>query len=1418
MFKKLFFGLLIIAVLAIGAVSAYVSTIDWNQHKNKIAQQLQNISGKRIVFEGDISLALFPTPYLTAKNVKIYNTSGENSLQPLAIIRELVTDLSLLPLLKGNFVINNMSLLNPNILVEVLPDGKLNWYSQMSDEQRNTLEGIDIAFNSVMLKDASVQIINSGLKIDVTLQNLNAEISAQSLNGPYRIDGNFVKDNNPAGFALTLGTLSESFATSLNLVLTHPTTDSYARFDGSVLTSANEVKGNFIVESKNPSKFINELTNQTILPQEFNYPLVFSVELLTNSQQIDLSSFIIKYGEDMAGAGNVLIPLMPKPGEEKRTIEVGFEMTDLDLMPVMGMIKEQLKKYDTQKMPFEPYFDFDVIADLTAVKATYNNQIIRNFKFSADLVDDVLNVKNLSGLFPGDTEITVNGDVFENDKTLSYDFKVQSLSQDFLKFLNWVGIRPSVYAQSTYRSAQTKFGISGNLHQIKISPLSFSVDKTTAAGVIGIIREGKPRFFIALQSDSVNFDNYLPQLSEEEQKLPLNEKIKTILNKLAFLNKYDLHLEATLGLGIYNKTPFEKLNAYLDSENGVVTVQDFSIEDVASSNLKLSGKVSALGVSPEFTNVKYDYKTTDFKNFIGKFQLPIPNLPLLKNAKRLNAKGIFTGNLHEAAIKAVTSIDQFNSVYSGKLSRRDNLVNFKGMLEFKTPDFTSFVNSLGFDYRPQNMAANIFTYKTLVEGTSKAWKANDINAFIGSNNFKGNISFVRAERPQLDMNITANKFEFDRFIYNPSAAESMIIPQRQADATFLEKPAFSKTEVNYDFFKTFDLNGAFRSSAFSYGAEYFENAVAEVSINQGVMNVKKFSAQKEKGNIDGQFELNMNNNPEIKGQINLSNMDVVSLGGKKYAFATGVLKASAELAGPASSVMDFVTACNGKVSFDIDNTVFKGWNLEAIEDDLQRRTRSDGLFEILRDNLQKGQTRFELIGTEIVFNNGVYTLNNGLMASGPVTINFSGTGNLKNWDTNTNFNLVFEALRDKVVPIDFKWTGSLANPNLIVDSSALKNKYDNYWERIAKEKADAEKARVKALNDRMAQTKSVHARLSTLTAGEILPKLEKYMPLSSNAEVKSVYDSNSLLAIEINEQLKAMNEKMAGDYTDEDIDEMNALLTSFEPQLNEILKRINDNYVFDNKIRAKNAVEQIVNIYNNSKSKAVNYQKTLDAYVLRLLQLGSLVVLDRDPRAADYKNEIETSMRHIEDLNSKADSAHNIVSASKNISELELQNKILQELHDKTSQELEKLNTSLENLFEYAKTLVRTEEKARFGITEDQPAPSIIVIEDEAAEKMPVEVPSMEKPLLKTTETDVKPESPVARADEADGEPKNEIIVPNDIVSYQSKIIPSGKITRSGKVLESYEPKKNTIPESAPLLRPVTEKNVVSSGVIKKKK
>ena len=71
------------------------------------------------------------------------------------------------------------------------------------------------------------------------------------------------------------------------------------------------------------------------------------------------------------------------------------------------------------------------------------------------------------------------------------------LSQDFLKFLDHIKLKPDTYAQSTYRNASANFVMEGNLKQVKIAPIDFKMDKTSIEGLIGIARDKRNNVFIS---------------------------------------------------------------------------------------------------------------------------------------------------------------------------------------------------------------------------------------------------------------------------------------------------------------------------------------------------------------------------------------------------------------------------------------------------------------------------------------------------------------------------------------------------------------------------------------------------------------------------------------------------------------------------------------------------------------------------------------------------------------------------------------------------------------------------------------------------------------------------------------------------------------------------------------------------------
>lgn len=437
-FKKFIIVLLLLVIFGgVGGVFYYISNIDWNQHKDKIAAQFSEITGKKIVFSGPVHLTLLPSANLTAEDVKIFNpddTGGE----PLARIKSLVADLNVAALVKGDFDVKMMSLVEPDIRFEMDENGKLNWESPLSDAQKSKMENIQLVLDSVMIKNAKLSYVDAVRDINLRVDNLNAEVIAQSIFGPYRIEGTYVKDNNPEGFAFSIGKLSSGLATTLNLVVNQPTTETFVRFDGAVMAQNNAVNGNLIFESKKLMNFINSNFNDFKLDKEYDYPLAVSLEIKTNKTKIDFTSFVVKYGET-AGAGNLLIPLSDeqaggsREGESRPKVELAFNFTELNMDPVVALMKKLFARFNVDEANYNPEWNFDLLADVKSIKTRYRDQLIKEFKLSFDMIDNNINIRELSAVLPGDTAVDVKGDIYSDLGHLSYKLDTSLKSDEFCR-------------------------------------------------------------------------------------------------------------------------------------------------------------------------------------------------------------------------------------------------------------------------------------------------------------------------------------------------------------------------------------------------------------------------------------------------------------------------------------------------------------------------------------------------------------------------------------------------------------------------------------------------------------------------------------------------------------------------------------------------------------------------------------------------------------------------------------------------------------------------------------------------------------------------------------------------------------------------------------------------------------------------
>ncbi len=1305
--KKVWLILGAVIILAVGGVSIYISTIDWNQHKDKIAEQFNDITGKKVVFAGPVSFKLLPSPKLTATNIKVFNPNQTIKDKPLATIKSLEANLSLRPLLSGDFEVVMMSLIEPEMWFNVEADGKLNWQTPLTEAQKQSLEDIKISLDSVLLEKAKVNFTDDKHGIDTHLDNLNGEVIAESVFGPYRIEGSYVKGKNPEGFAISLGQFSESFATSVNFVLNQPASQSYLRFDGTVLLKNSAVNGNLIIESKKFKEFFDSTLPNQVLDENLDYPLALSLELDTNKSRISMSNIVVKFGQS-AGAGNILIPLFEdefvidenRP-VERRQIETAFNMTDLDLTPWVALLKKGLNQQSQEGSVYQPMFDFDVLADLKSIKTTYNGQNIKDFVLSADFVENSFDIRELSGVLPGETKFKLSGDVFSDEEKLTYNLKTELSANDLQKFASWLGYDIEPVAPSTYRRAEVKTSVAGNLKNIKISPLDVTLDKTVVSGEVGIIRGERPQIYAALNSDSINFDNYVKGLPEEYRDKPEKEKMAYRFAQLARLNDWDVDFRGGLDLGIYENVPFENTMLNFKLSQGVMKINQLTIGNVGNAKLAFEGDISGFGKTPQVENLKYDVSTQNFEAFLTKFDLPKPNINL-KDLQNFTSQGIVTGSFDRAAMKTVSKLGNWDVTYTGQISQNDKGAFLDGNIEFKTPDFVKFVNALNFDYQPKSYALGLFSLNAKLAKNGGVFKLSDANAFIGANNIKGTIWVDKnGAKPNIVTDLRISRFEPSRFFYNAGGNTKKDNPmmamrsENDEQVQFLRKPVFDTTRLNYDFYKTFHLSGKFVIEELVHDKYTFKNAQFSANVKDEGMDITNFSSRLNDGQVSGNASLVWAQKPELNLNFNVSDQNIDNYwSGEKYGLRSGRISADGNLVLPASSVEEMVMGAVGKVNLAVQRPVVKGWNFGKIQEDLKTRDRSEGLASLASSNLQTGETVFDAFQTGLNFNKGKVVFEGAKFLSPGVALEMSDESNLETWDMAAEFKTTLAELT-QIPPFSFRLSGSMTNPELAVDVKPITDTYDAKWAKAEADKKAAEQARLDHLKELMEMQQNRAKEIKNTLDLEVVAEFDKLSPTAVSEQAKNQYQT---LKSEIDKTSSGIDEIFTLGLTQEFDETLPQALSKrndvYGDDVNRLKTQITQIYVDDLKFQINDTYTKIRDTYNLSKEKANAYRDAFAKFPQRLAKIKTEYNIETDKLVNQLKQDIENNLLFIDEANSQIGKAYLTKQDVASAEELKSFLDEMKETETKVNKELNILDENIERLLDYAAESVSLEEKS----------------------------------------------------------------------------------------------------------------------------
>lgn len=176
-------------ILVLSALFAAPLFIDWNNYRPIFETQATRLFGREVKVGGNVHLVLLPTPELRFDDVKVADAAG-NLTHPFLEARSLQALLNIGALLSGTIEARQITIADPILRLELNADGTGNWSDVGRPGQALPFVPKEVQLDAVNVTGGRIELARSGKEL-LTLDRVEGEASAASLNGPYKVSATY---------------------------------------------------------------------------------------------------------------------------------------------------------------------------------------------------------------------------------------------------------------------------------------------------------------------------------------------------------------------------------------------------------------------------------------------------------------------------------------------------------------------------------------------------------------------------------------------------------------------------------------------------------------------------------------------------------------------------------------------------------------------------------------------------------------------------------------------------------------------------------------------------------------------------------------------------------------------------------------------------------------------------------------------------------------------------------------------------------------------------------------------------------------------------------------------------------------------------------------------------------------------------
>lgn len=973
--KKFLLTVLFLLIVIIGGIGYFIArSFNAENFQAQIVKTVSEMTGREFTVMGATYVSWIPSPEIILNDVTLANTKGSPRGVMLSIPRVSI-QLTWKSLLKNPLVIDKIKLENPVLYLERTSVDSVNW--RFSFLEKKAIEGsmlglsnsgsfIQTRIDNLQIKDGVLNYLNEVTNSTLELININGRLTLDSLQGPYLFDGSVQKGENVFLTSLSIKQLMSDVAVPFTLLMNAKDKSLSLDLSGEILTQSKRLDlsatGSFSVEKPN-----EVLKNLGLLPlnETLNIPAQGGLTYSSQNGIDSLKNFTIRFGDtedSVALTGSV-----SRENKDGNMFYTGaFAINHLDYNQWVDIIEHFKKKeLNDSKSP-----NFDLKAN--AQKITYKNNIIRDAALSLSKIGDRVVIHSLNALLPGNTSLSSQGGtLLEGDKR-GLSLIVNAKSKDFKKLLeNYVDVSKIPSNVLNEADFEANMLLWKDLFDIDI--VSFASGGSNVSGKLQVQQDKKTVLNFDGSVKNLNLDTYTgyKHAKNKTDILDVIPSIKTFFRNADYLKTFNSKFNIDLKDITAHQLPLSHGKLTGSLENGLLKVSEFKATGVAMATLLAAGEIENIATDEQkINNLRLDFNTNELKLFLDRANL-VSNNQFLNETNSLSttlqvaeSQNVWTGSLRN-------KIGELETRFSGTVNYDGSVADAKDLtFEMTYPSFQQFLKNVVATTKIKNSIEGAFSFKGLLNGTTKNLKFSDTDIQIGTSHIlaDGEIKNTPSQK-SIDLKVKTPSFDMDRFMLNDF--QNLFAEGQLGNSSF-----------NFSLLDLWKIKFQLETGQIIWHSKDLKNASLKLNIQDKQLTLENLTGvpSSENSSLKASGTLSWAGVPHLKANIDLSGLELGAnlLTGGKTSFGNGVLTFSGDFSMMGQSPNEMRKNISGSGKMNIENALWVGSDIQKvpglIAKTIKERSQKHVFDSELARYLNSGKTSLSSLVGNFTIDKGVFKM------------------------------------------------------------------------------------------------------------------------------------------------------------------------------------------------------------------------------------------------------------------------------------------------------------------------------------------------------------------------------------------------------------------------------------------------------------